>query len=59
MERVIPGHGHPAIRLSNSNGALRRINGGSKHDSLKVEDGEGDAGPWQSDCLIQTEHCAG
>ena len=26
-----------AIRLSNSNGALRRVNGGSKHDSLKVE----------------------
>ena len=40
MERVIPGHGHPAIRLSNSNGALRRINGGSKHDSLKVEGSE-------------------
>ena len=25
-----------AIRLSNSNRALRRVNGGSKHDSLKV-----------------------
>ena len=48
--------GHTGERWHGGEGQPGRDHTGER-DGL--EDGEGDARPWQSDCLIQTEHCAG